>query len=137
LPTPTRLPNGTRIKSSTHAASIGLRGIEQRSLNDRLQRSDRANPFVGRVIDEFAFEFYSKPAPPRSATVQRIERAESFFAATGAKVVYGGSRACYVPSTDNVHMPCIDFFRDSESYYAVRGPRMRCMRGLCRACHGE
>ena len=22
----------------------------------------------------------------------------------------GGSRACYVPSTDNIHKPCIDFF---------------------------
>jgi len=53
--------------------------------------------------------------------VQRIERAESFFAATGTNVVHGGSRACYVPSTDNVHMPCIDFFRDSESYYETLG----------------
>ena len=51
--------------------------------------------------------------------MQRIERAETFFAATGATVVHGGSRACYVPSTDNVHMPCIDFFRDAESYYAT------------------
>ena len=42
-----------------------------------------------------------------------------FFAATGANVVHGGSRACYVPSTDNIHMPCIEFFRDAESYYAT------------------
>jgi antirestriction protein ArdC len=52
--------------------------------------------------------------------VQRIAHAEDFFAATGANVVHGGSRACYIPSTDNIHMPCIDFFRDAESYYAVR-----------------
>jgi antirestriction protein ArdC len=70
-------------------------------------------------IDGLPEHFYAKPAP-RSETVQRIERAESFFAATGANVVHGGSRACYVLSTDNVHMPCIDFFRDSESYYATR-----------------
>lgn len=25
-----------------------------------------------------------------------------------------------MPSTDNIHMPCIDFFRDAVSYYAVR-----------------
>jgi antirestriction protein ArdC len=33
--------------------------------------------------------------------------------------VHGGNRACYVPRTDNIHMPCIDFFRDAESYYAT------------------
>jgi antirestriction protein ArdC len=33
--------------------------------------------------------------------------------------VHGGSRACYVFSTDNVHMPCLDCFRDAESYYAT------------------
>jgi len=42
--------------------------------------------------------------------VQRISHVETFSAATGANVVHGGSRACYVPSTDNIHKPCIDFF---------------------------
>jgi antirestriction protein ArdC len=74
--------------------------------------------FNTEQIEGLSAQFYPKPAP-RSEAVQRIDRAESFFAATGAKIVHGGSRACYVPSTDNVHMPCIDFFRDSESYYAT------------------
>ncbi|MGC7960577.1 zincin-like metallopeptidase domain-containing protein, partial [Salmonella enterica] len=52
--------------------------------------------------------------------VERIACAESFLAATGANVIHGGSRACHVPSTDNIHMPCIDFFKDAVSYYAVR-----------------
>jgi antirestriction protein ArdC len=89
------------------------------------ESAERAIPFMKgytvfnvEQIDGLPEHYYGKPAP-RSETVRRIERAESFFAATGAKVVYGGSRACYVPSTDNVHMPCIDFFRDSESYYAT------------------
>jgi antirestriction protein ArdC len=90
------------------------------------EEAERAIPFMKgytvfntEQIDGLPEHYYAKPAP-RSETVQRIERAESFFIATGAKVVHGGSRACYVPSTDNVHMPCIDFFRDSESYYATR-----------------
>lgn len=62
--------------------------------------------------------YYIKPAP-RGETVTRIERAESFFAGTGAQIAHGGSQACYVLRTDNVHMPCIDFFRDAESYYAT------------------
>jgi len=76
--------------------------------------------FNTEQIDGLAAHYDPQPAP-RTESVARIERAEDFFDATGATVVHGGSRACYVPSTDNVHMPCIDFFRDSESYYATRG----------------
>ncbi len=69
-------------------------------------------------IDGLPEKYYSKPAP-RLEPLQRIERAEQFFAATGAEIVPGGSRACYVQRTDNIHMPCIDMFRDAESYYAT------------------
>ncbi|HEY1745727.1 MAG TPA: zincin-like metallopeptidase domain-containing protein [Xanthobacteraceae bacterium] len=88
--------------------------------------TERAIPFMKgytvfntEQIDGLPAHYYPKPAP-RTETVLRIERAEAFFAATGANAVHGGSRACYVPSTDNVHMPCIDFFRDAKSYYATR-----------------
>jgi antirestriction protein ArdC len=62
--------------------------------------------------------FYAKPEP-KGENLQRIMRAELFFAATRAHIVHGGSRACYVPRTDNIHLPCVDFFRDAESYYAT------------------
>lgn len=74
--------------------------------------------FNTEQIEGLPEHFYPKPTS-RGEPVARIARAESFFAATGASVVHGGNRACYVPSTDHVHMPCIDFFRDSESYYAT------------------
>jgi antirestriction protein ArdC len=74
--------------------------------------------FNTEQIEGLPEHFYPHPAP-RTETVPRIERAEAFFAATRANVVHGGSRACYVSSTDHVHTPCIDFFRDSESYYAT------------------
>jgi antirestriction protein ArdC len=87
--------------------------------------SEHAIPFMKgytvfnvEQIDGLPERFYAK-AEARGETIQRIAHLESFFAATGANVVHGGSRACYVPSTDNVHMPCIDFFRDAESYYAT------------------
>ena len=69
-------------------------------------------------IDGLPERFYGKPEA-LTDSVQRIAHAEAFFAATGANIVHGGSRACYVPSTDNIHMPCIDFFCDAESYYAT------------------
>jgi antirestriction protein ArdC len=69
-------------------------------------------------IDGLPERFYAK-AEPRSATVQRIERAESFLAATGAVVRHGGNRAYYSISTDHVQMPPFEAFRDAESYYAT------------------
>eukprot|EP01037_Dinobryon_pediforme_P014018 gene14018-14136_t len=69
-------------------------------------------------IDGLPEHYYGKPEA-RTESVQRIAHAEAFFAATGASIVHGGSRACYIPSTDNIHMPCIDFFCDAESYYAT------------------
>jgi antirestriction protein ArdC len=61
------------------------------------------------------------PAPvPRSTEVQRIERAEAFFAATNAVVRHSGTQAYYSISTDHVQMPPFELFRDAESYYATR-----------------
>ena len=89
------------------------------------EEAERAIPFMKAYsvfnveqIDGLPEHYYAKPEA-RTDSVQRIANADAFFAATGANVVHGGSRACYVPSTDNIHMPCIDFFRDAESYYAT------------------
>ena len=68
-------------------------------------------------VDGLPDTYYAKPAP-RNETIQRIAGADAFFASVGAQIVHGGSRACYVTSTDNI-LPCIDFFRDAESYYAT------------------
>ena len=89
------------------------------------EEAERAIPFMKgytvfnvEQIEGLPEHYYGKP-PARTESVPRIARVESFFAATGATVVHGGSRACYVISTDSIHMPCIDFFRDAESYYSV------------------
>jgi antirestriction protein ArdC len=89
------------------------------------EEAERAIPFMKgytvfnvEQIDGLPEHYYAKPEAGADS-VQRIARADSFFATTGANVVHGGSRACYVPSTDNIHMPCIDFFCDAESYYAT------------------
>jgi len=94
---------------------------------DTGEESERAIPFMKgysvfnvEQVEGLPEHYYGKPAP-RTETVQRIERAESFFAATGAQVVHGGSRACYIPSIDRIDMPRIELFRDAESYYATLG----------------
>jgi len=67
--------------------------------------------------------FYA-PAAPRLDPVQRIGRAESFFAATGAQIRHGGNMACYNVATDSIRMPPFEAFRDAESYYATLAHEM-------------
>jgi antirestriction protein ArdC len=83
------------------------------------EEAERAIPFMMgytvfnvEQIDGLPEYFYAKPEP-KGETVQRIESAEAFFAATRASIVHGGSRACYIPSRDQIHIPCIDCFRDA------------------------
>ena len=69
-------------------------------------------------IEGLPAHFYPTPEPSRES-VARIATVEAFVSDTRANIVHGGSRACYVASTDNIHLPCIDCFRDAEGYYAT------------------
>jgi antirestriction protein ArdC len=89
--------------------------------------AERAIPFMKgytvfnvEQIDGLPEHFYSKP-PARIDTVQRIERAEGFFAGTGATIRHGGTMAYYNVSQDFVQMPPFECFRDAEAYYATLG----------------
>ena len=62
---------------------------------------------------------YTAPAAPRLDVLQRIARAESFFAETGATLSHGGNRAFYRPATDSIVLPAFEAFKDAESYYAT------------------
>lgn len=116
------------VRKGEHGSLVVYADKITRTETDRETGEDteRAIPFMkgytvfnAEQIDGLPAHYCPTPAP-RSETVQRIERAEIFFATTAANVVHGGSQACYVLRTDNIHMPCIDFFRDAESYYATR-----------------
>jgi len=69
-------------------------------------------------IDGLSKHYYSKPEPVIDPA-QRIEHAESFFAATGADIRHGGNRAFYSGGSDHVQMPVFESFRSPESYYAT------------------
>ena len=57
--------------------------------------------------------FQPATAPPPNP-ITRIAAAEAYFAATGAKVVVGGTQACYRRSTDAIHMPDEARFLDTD-----------------------
>ena len=64
-------------------------------------------------------ERFTALAEPTLDPVARIERAESFFAATKADIRHGGNMACYAIGLDRIQMPPFVAFRDAESYYAT------------------
>ena len=71
-------------------------------------------------IDGLPAHYYAPAVKPTDAK-ERIARAEAFFAATGADVRHGGSRAYYNISQDFVQMPPFETFRDAVAYYATLG----------------
>jgi antirestriction protein ArdC len=71
-------------------------------------------------IEGLPAPFYAPAIAPRLDPPERIERAETFFTATGATVSHGGSRAFYRPRRTVSVLPAFEAFRDAESYYATR-----------------
>lgn len=69
-------------------------------------------------IEGLPAHFYAVAAPQLDP-LQRIAKAEAFFAATGMELQHGGNAAFYSVTGDFVRMPPFETFRDPESYYAT------------------
>lgn len=54
---------------------------------------------------------------PMLSETERLPHAETFITNLGIQTVFGGSQAFYRPSTDTVHMPPFEVFRDAASFY--------------------
>tara|TARA_R110000787_G_scaffold65861_6_gene148106 strand:- start:20978 stop:21886 length:909 start_codon:yes stop_codon:yes gene_type:complete len=69
-------------------------------------------------IEGLPDDYYEKPIAPEN-TVERIDHAEKFFAASGAKIHHGGDRAYYAIGPDHVKVPHIEAFLNAERYYST------------------
>jgi antirestriction protein ArdC len=92
--------------------------------------TDNERRFLARGYWVFAAEQvtgYEAATVLPSNPIDRIAAADAYFAATGAKIVIGGSQAYYRPSTDTIHMPDEARFLETdgrtrtEAWYAVLG----------------
>jgi antirestriction protein ArdC len=78
--------------------------------------------FAAEQVEDYSPATALPPNP-----IERVAVAEAYFAATGAKIVIGGTQACYRPSTDTIHMPdevrfiAVDGRCRTESWYSVLG----------------
>ena len=81
------------------------------------EESERDIPFMKgytvfnvEQIEGLPAQYYAKPEAAQLDPVQRIERAEGFFAATGATIMHGGNRAFYAHRSDHIQMPPFEIF---------------------------
>ncbi|AWK85984.1 ArdC family protein [Azospirillum thermophilum] len=66
-------------------------------------------------------EHFRAHVPEPKEPMLRLEAAERFFAATGADIRTGGTRAYYAIGSDHIQMPPYETFRDAESFAATLG----------------
>lgn len=62
---------------------------------------------------------WNPPTLPEMTEPERDARAETLLEKIGAKVIFGGDRACYVPSQDSIMLPERKQFRSKEDFYST------------------
>jgi len=101
--------------------------------------------FNAEQCDGLPAHYYANAEAPTLTPAARIERADLFFAATGADIRHGGTRAYYAEGSDYVQMPPFETFKDAESYAATLAHELthwtkhdkRLARDFGRVRHGD
>jgi len=118
---------GGHVKKGQSGELVVFAGSITRSeTDDAGEEAERQIPFLkgytvfnAEQCDGLPAHYYAKAEPPAVALPQRIEQADRFFAATGADIRHGGTRAFYAEGPDYVQMPPFESFRDAESHAAT------------------
>jgi len=97
--------------------------LDETDPDQRIVRRYYAKP--SWVFNAAQCDGYERREPEHSNTLERINVAEAFVEAIGARIEHGHSMACYRRASDVIEMPKWDWFIASptstaaESYYAV------------------
>lgn len=75
--------------------------------------------FNAEQCDGLPAHYTTRAEAPALPLAQRIDAADCFFAATGADIRHGGTRAYYAEGADFVQMPPFETFQDAESHAAT------------------
>jgi len=87
--------------------------------NDESARRPRMFARGFSLFNASQVDGYSPPETPRLPESERIAHAEAFIAALKVPIVIGGDMAYYQSSTDTVHLPPFERFKDAVSHIAV------------------
>lgn len=58
-------------------------------------------------------------AGDKRTEIERLDSAENLIVKSGAVIKFGGNRACYIPSKDEINMPEKELFHNQRAYYAT------------------
>lgn len=115
---------GAQVRKGERASSVVFwKPIDSRASGEADDAEDSYQQrFFARgyaVFNADQVEGFELPAAPVLPECERHAAADSFLAALGIDMHVGGLEAYYRPSTDSVHLPDFERFRDAASYYAV------------------
>jgi antirestriction protein ArdC len=117
---------GNVRKGETGELVVYADRISRTETNDKGEECEREIPFLkgytvfnAEQCEGLPAQYTARAEPPALTPLQRIEAADRFFAATGATLRHGGTRAYYAEGPDFVQMPPFETFRDAESYAAT------------------
>ncbi len=120
---------GAHVRKGEHGALVVFADrFTKTEENDKGEETEREIPFMKgyTVFNVEQIEGlparYLEPLAPRDEgrTLELIEEAEAFFAATGATFRHGGNRAFYASAADFIQLPPAEAFKDAESYAATK-----------------
>lgn len=118
---------GAHVRKGEHGSLVVYADRIRRTERDEAtgEEAEREIPFLKgytvfnvEQVEGLPAHFYAM-AEPRLDPVQRMERADVFFAAIRADVRHGGNMAYYSATDDHVQIPPFESFRDAESYYST------------------
>jgi antirestriction protein ArdC len=138
---------GANVRKGERATSImfwkisDLKDKEDGDAEDAAgQEQHRSRAFAKgyAVFNAAQVDGYNPPVIPLLPAAERLAHAETFFAGLNADVRHGGTKACYVPSRDQIMMPEFEVFRSGVAYYSTlahevthwTGHEKRCARDL-------
>jgi len=110
---------GTMIQRALFSAT---KNMDRDSAEDDENSKNGAGTFRGRVFPYVFNASQIDGIPPRREREigwSPHEVAEGIMSNCGVPIVYGGTRACYVPDFDRIHLPERGRFTSDESFYGV------------------
>lgn len=115
---------GAQVRKGERASTIVFwKPVDPRQSDDSADNEESTRQrFIARGYAVFnadqveGFEFPPTTFLPES---ERDAAADAFLAALEIDIHVGGSEAFYRPSSDSVHLPDFERFRDAASFYAV------------------
>ena len=116
---------GAQVRRGEHGATVVYANRIRRVEDRDGQSVERSIPFLKAYtvfnvaqIDGLPAAYAAAPLAAPSAE-RRIRQADDFFAATGARIRYGGDAAYYAPGPDHIQMPAAASFPDIVDFYAT------------------